>query len=480
MVPFVCANGHYDTVTREDPHPLPPLPQRVLRHRHTGARAWHDATPMTLSHGGADHSRLKPAAECTPIEYPKPDGVVSFDLLSSVALTGTNHEGDQPPHLTLKDEAVPVARNLAIFDGPEARFCPAGVYEYLQDEESGESKLQINAQNCIHCKTCDIKCPSQNIDWVALSFVQRPEDIEELRTIVKNSERPFVRLMAKIEKPQAVQDIERIVELCDGIMVARGDLGVEMNPEDVPVVQRTIINLCRSKGVPVVVATQMLESMIESPTPTRAECSDVATALYDGADAVMLSAESAAGAYPEEAVTMQRRVISRVEADPYYRKAHDALVGFRLLEERSTTTDAVTLAARQIAGAISAKVLIVFTSEGTTVLTAASLRPNVPILALTPNEETARALSLCWGVYARLLAPQTFDENQIFADVLGAAVDVAVDYGLLENESDVAVVTAGLPWGTPGASNVLRVVPMMGPDAWPEDLCRVGVDEACA
>ena len=321
---------------------------------------------------------------------------------------------------------------------------------------------------------------TQNIDWVALSFVQRPEDIEELRTIVKNSERPFVRLMAKIEKPQAVQDIERIVELCDGIMVARGDLGVEMNPEDVPVVQKTIINLCRSKGVPVVVATQMLESMIESPTPTRAECSDVATALYDGADAVMLSAESAAGAYPEEAVTMQRRVISRVEADPYYRKAHDALVGFRLLEERSTTTDAVTLAASQIAGAISAKVLIVFTSEGTTVLTAASLRPNVPILALTPNEETARALSLCWGVYARLLAPQTFDENQIFADVLGAAVDVAVDYGLLENESDVAVVTAGLPWGTPGASNVLRVVPMMGPDAWPEDLCRVGVDEACA
>jgi len=122
--------------------------------------------PFTLSHGAADHERLKPAAECTPIEYPKPDGVVSFDLLSSVALTGTDHEGDQPAHLTLKDDAVPLARNLAVFDGPEQRFCPAGVYEYITDEASGDSKLQINAQNCIHCKTCDIKCPSQNIDWV--------------------------------------------------------------------------------------------------------------------------------------------------------------------------------------------------------------------------------------------------------------------------------------------------------------------------
>ena len=122
--------------------------------------------PFTLSHGGADWQRLKPAAECTPIEYPKPDGEVSFDLLSSVALTGTNHEGDQPPHLTLKDDGVPAARNLAIYDGPEQRFCPAGVYEYVADEEGGEKRLQINAQNCIHCKTCDIKCPSQNIDWV--------------------------------------------------------------------------------------------------------------------------------------------------------------------------------------------------------------------------------------------------------------------------------------------------------------------------
>jgi len=122
--------------------------------------------PFTLAHGGADHERLRPAAECTPIEYPKPDGVVSFDLLSSVALTGTNHEHDQPAHLTLKSDAMPLERNLAIFDGPEQRFCPAGVYEYLTDEESGASKLQINAQNCIHCKTCDIKCPSQNIDWV--------------------------------------------------------------------------------------------------------------------------------------------------------------------------------------------------------------------------------------------------------------------------------------------------------------------------
>ena len=220
---------------------------------------------------------------------------------------------------------------------------------------------------------------TQSIDWVALSFVQQPKDVAELRELVKASARPDVNIMAKLEKPAAVADgsLEAIVDLCDGIMVARGDLGVEMNPEDVPIIQKKIVKCCRDRGTPVVVATQMLESMIDAPTPTRAECSDIATAIYDGADAVMLSAESAAGLYPEEAVTMQRRVISRVEADELYRARNDAEV----TAPEKTATDAITAAARSVALTIGAKCMVVFTSLGTTVRRAAKGRPPVPIRA---------------------------------------------------------------------------------------------------
>jgi len=316
---------------------------------------------------------------------------------------------------------------------------------------------------------------AQPIDWVALSFVQRPADVDELRRLCARHGRADLRLMAKLEKPAAVAPgtLEAIVDRCDGVMVARGDLGVEMNPEDVPVVQKAIVQCCRARGTPVVVATQMLESMIESPAPTRAECSDVATALYDGADAVMLSAESAAGKYPEEAVAMQRRVISRVEGDALYRAAHDSKVGFRYLPARATATDAITLAARQVASAVGATCQVVFTEQGSTVLKAAQGRPPVPILALTPSRDTARALTLVWGVYSRVLDAEQFEEQADFRDVLGEAVKAATAYGLLEAAVDVAVVTAGLPWGTPGASNVLRVVPASGPYDWPEELCAI-------
>lgn len=248
---------------------------------------------------------------------------------------------------------------------------------------------------------------SIGVDWVALSFVQQPQDIAELKALVGTK----AKIMAKLEKPSAVADgvVDDIIMLSDGIMVARGDLGVEMRPEDVPVIQKQIIEKCRKYGRPVVVATQMLESMIESPTPTRAEASDVATAIYDGADAIMLSAESAAGKFPVESVMMQQRVILRVEEDKAYRKNLARNNPSRL---EKSATDAITNAAREIAATIGAAALVVFTARGTTVLRASMGRPGVPILAITPDITTARALALTWGtshvVHGCVLVPSLY------------------------------------------------------------------------
>src|SRR5262247_3916706 len=213
-------------------------------------------------------------------------------------------------------------------------------------------------------------------DWVALSFVQRPEDIDEARALVGT--RAFV--MAKLEKPAAIDRLDEIVRRCDGIMVARGDLGVEMPAEKVPIVQRQILRACRREGKPAIVATQMLESMIESPVPTRAEASDVATAVFEGADAVMLSAESAVGQYPVEAVTMMDRIACSVEGDPYYRSIIDA----QRSEPEATTPDAIMAAARQVVQTLQAAAIVSWTSSGSTGLRAARERPSVPIIALTP------------------------------------------------------------------------------------------------
>jgi len=227
------------------------------------------------------------------------------------------------------------------------------------------------------------------VDWVALSFVQQPADIEEILELIdqhlpEGAFRPAV--MAKIEKPSCFlgDNLERIVDLCDGIMVARGDLGVECAPEDVPLLQKQIIDTCRMSGKPVVVATQMLESMIESPTPTRAEASDVATAIYDGADAIMLSAESAAGKFPEESVAMQQRIINRVEGDSHYRNYLNQITKTK----GQTATDAITTAACQIAQTTNAKAIVCFTLQGSTVRRASQERPTVPILGITPFKET--------------------------------------------------------------------------------------------
>ncbi|MEX2615086.1 MAG: pyruvate kinase [Alphaproteobacteria bacterium] len=281
------------------------------------------------------------------------------------------------------------------------------------------------------------------IDWCGLSFVQRPEDIAEARKLIAGR----AAIIAKLEKPAAIDRLEEIIELSDGIMVARGDLGVEMPPEDVPVLQKRIIRACRQHGKPVVVATQMLESMIDSPTPTRAEASDVATAVYDGADAVMLSAETAAGKYPVQAAGMMNRIIERVQVAPSYRRAIDT----DRREPEATAADAISAAARQVAHTLSAAAIVTFTTSGSTTLRAARERPEVPVICLTPVIETARRLAIVWGVH-----PVHTSDARNFQDMVVKASHFAVADGFAR-ANDRIIITAGVPFGTPGATNVLRI-----------------------
>jgi pyruvate kinase len=280
-------------------------------------------------------------------------------------------------------------------------------------------------------------------DWIALSFVQRPEDVAEARRLVAGR----AGIMVKLEKPAAIEHLDEIVTLADAVMVARGDLGVELPPEDVPGLQKRIVRTCRQAGKPVIVATQMLDSMVHSPTPTRAEASDVATAVYDGADAVMLSAETAAGQYPIEAVAMMDRIIYRVEHDPLYRKLIDA----ERHEPEATSADAITAAARQVARTISAAAIVTFSSTGSTTLRAARERPAVPIMGLTPRTGTARRLALAWGVHS----VQTEDVHS-FGEMVTKAIEVACREEFAKSGQRL-VVTAGVPFGTPGATNILRI-----------------------
>lgn len=280
-------------------------------------------------------------------------------------------------------------------------------------------------------------------DWAAMSFVQRPEDVAEARRLIAGR----AAVMAKIEKPAAVERLDEIIELADAVMVARGDLGVEMPPELVPGLQKRIIRRCRDLGKPVVVATQMLESMIQAPAPTRAEASDVANAVYDGADAVMLSAESAAGQYPVEAVAMMERIIASVERDELYRSYLNA---YQARAER-TSADAITLAAEQVAHTLQAAVIVTYTTSGTTALRASRERPAQPILGLITRMVTARKLTLAWGVY-----PLHTKDAQDLDEMVAKARHFARAEGFAAPGESI-VITAGLPFGTPGATNLLRV-----------------------
>lgn len=286
------------------------------------------------------------------------------------------------------------------------------------------------------------------VDWVALSFVQRPEDVAEVRAIVAGR----AGVLSKLEKPAALDQLDAIVELSDSIMVARGDLGVEMPLEQVPVLQKRIIRTCRKQGKPVVVATQMLDSMIKSPAPTRAEASDVATAIYDGADAVMLSAETAAGAFPVRAVATMHRIIREVESDEHYLDLMDA---GRLATEESSPA-AITAAARQIAQTLCAAAIVTFTSSGSTTLRAAQERPGVPILCITPSIEAGRRLGLVWGVHALV-----GDFIHKVDDIGEVAVNGATQCGIGQ-DGQALVITAGMPFGKVGSTNMVRVVWMGG------------------
>jgi len=283
----------------------------------------------------------------------------------------------------------------------------------------------------------------QGADWIAFSFVQRPDDVAEGRKLVARR----AGVMVKLEKPSAIRHLHEIIELADGLMVARGDLGVEMPPEDVPSVQKQVVHACRAAGKPVVVATQMLESMITAPTPTRAEASDVATAVYEGADAVMLSAETAAGRYPVESVAMMNRIASRVQEDPLY---YSTLESTRI-EHEHTASDAISAAACQVAHLVGAAAIVSYTTSGATALRAARERPEAPILVLTSNLATARRLAVLWGAHC----VHTSDVKS-FADMVQKAVRIAHREKVAEVGQRV-VITAGVPFGTPGATNILRV-----------------------
>ena len=281
------------------------------------------------------------------------------------------------------------------------------------------------------------------VDWVALSFVQRPEDVIELKEIVQGR----AGCLAKIEKPKALQSLEEILQHVDALMVARGDLGVEMPLEAVPGLQKQITRAARKAGNPVVVATQMLESMITSPMPTRAEVSDVAQAVYEGADAVMLSAESASGAYPQEAVAMMNRIATSVESDPLYRQIIDSQRG----APQNTVPRAIIAAVHAITETIDASAILCWSSTGVTALRAARERPRAPIIAATTSVATARRMALVWGTHA-VVAPDITSVDEM----VDQAVAIAMREGFAA-EGDHIVVTAGIPFGKSGGTNMVRV-----------------------
>ena len=281
------------------------------------------------------------------------------------------------------------------------------------------------------------------VDWIALSFVQRAEDIVEVKNIVQGR----AGIVAKIEKPAAIDCLDAILAETDAVMVARGDLGVEMPAEHVPALQKRIVRACRRLGKPVIVATQMLESMVSAPVPTRAEASDVATAIYDGADAVMLSAESASGKYPVEAVAMMDRIVAQTEADPQYREGLDA----SHTRPGANTPDAISWAARSVAGLLDVAAMVAYTNSGSSALRMARERPRAPIIGMTPRRATARRLSLVWGVNAVLC-----HEVASVSEMTEVAVETVRKRGFAQPGQTI-VIAAGMPFGSSGTTNLLHI-----------------------
>ncbi len=286
-------------------------------------------------------------------------------------------------------------------------------------------------------------CLDLSLDYVALSFVQKAKDLIDLKKHIGNQ----TGIMAKFEKPLAIKRMDEILFHCDAAMVARGDLGVEMPPEEVPIIQKRIVQSCRDFGKPVVVATQMLDSMINSPSPTRAEASDVATAVFDAADSLMLSAETASGKFPVQSVQIMDRIIRGVENDDSYRQILES----KKIKLEETTSDAISSAASQVVKTVLAKAIFTYTRSGATAKRAARERPTVPIIGLSPDRITARQLALIWGVHTiHALEPKSF------SGMIDNACDLAKKEGIVK-KGDYVVVTAGAPIGVSGSTNNLRI-----------------------
>lgn len=353
-------------------------------------------------------------------------------------------EAVQPGHRLLIDDGR--LQLLAVESDKTSIVCKVVSGTKISDRKGvslPDTTLGVSALTEKDRSDLDAVLEVNDVDWVALSFIQRPEDLAEVRKIARGR----VGLMSKIEKPQALERIDEIIELSDALMVARGDLGVEMPIESVPGIQKQLTRACRKAGKPVVVATQMLESMISAPVPTRAEVSDVATAVFEGADAVMLSAESAAGDYPVEAVSTMAAIARKVEIDPNY----PGIIYSQRPQPDATGADAISLAARQIAETLNLSAIVCYTSSGSTGLRAARERPQVAVIALSPVIQTARRLSVVWGLHCVVTEDATDMD-----DMVNRACRIAYteEFG---KPGDRLIISAGFPLGTPGSTNMLRI-----------------------
>ncbi len=445
-----------------------------------------DAFRVNMSHGDqATHAQTIAAIRELEKEFDHPIAILA-DLQGPKLRVGTFKDGKavirHSGHFTLDTNPEPgdetrvnlphpelfglleKGQRLLINDGKirlkviradsDSILCSAEVGGVISDRKGvnvPDAEIPIPALTDKDRKDLAFAC-KHGADWIALSFVQRPEDLAEARKLITATDGIAPALCAKIEKPSAVRRLDDILELSDGIMVARGDLGVELDPEDVPPLQKRIVDLTRQAGKPVIVATQMLESMIESPAPTRAEVSDVANAVYDGADAVMLSAETAAGEWPEEAVAIMDRIVTKVEADEGYAKR------MRFLETKAdpTTADALGHACSTIAETVNVSAIAVFTSSGSTARRVARERPSVPMLVLTPHRRVARRVALLWGAHAVVTR-----DIKNFEEMIGKGKRMALRHGFGEAGNKL-IVLAGVPFGTPGSTNLLHVVSLSG------------------
>ncbi len=383
-----------------------------------------------LEEGAAFRMDLDPApGDSTRVNLPHPEIFAALEPGSS---------------LLVNDGKIRLKVETCGKDFAECTVTVGGVISNRKGVNVPDVVLPVAALSAKDRKDLEFIC-ELGVDWLALSFVQRPEDVIEARALANGR----AAILSKIEKPAAVKAYDEILRVSDGIMVARGDLGVELPVHSVPPIQKRLVRGARAAAKPVIVATQMLESMIESPVPTRAEVSDVATAIYEGADAVMLSAESAAGQYPVEAVRTMDNVARSVEQDPTYREVIEASRKAR----RETTADAIVAAAREIAETTPIKAIACFSQTGTTVSLVARERPRVPILALTPLMGTARRMSLTWGTTCAIVAPQ-----DRFKGAVLEAVRAAKSLGFATDKEQI-VVTAGVPFNVQGTTNILRVAP---------------------